>query len=182
MCALEIRQTDLKGMVLVEPAETFNNWEHVVGFWDAGPHSSLKMIYNGQMLSYWRPTDGEIIAVSDRRLKTNIRPLPLILDKILQLRPVEYLMKYDNPAKEKSIGFIAQDVKLIFPELVTVTSHMVTKGVTLPDFHALDYSAFKVLAVKAVQEEQKYIEDLQNSQTEMESRLQAIEEKLASPK
>lgn len=176
---LEIRQTGLTGMILVSPAETYNNWEQVVGFYNGGPQSSLKLIYNGQFKSFFRPTDGEIIAVSDRRLKANIQPLSLTLKKIMQLHPVEFEMKYDNPGHKKSIGFIAQEVKLIFPELVTVSPNTVTKGITITDFNNLNYNSFKILTVKAVQEEQELIQDLQNRQTEITRRLEAVEKKLS---
>jgi hypothetical protein len=53
--------------------------------------------------------DGEITAYSDRRLKSNIKPLTLRGD----LKPVTYIK--DN---KESIGFIAQDVQEIYPELV----------------------------------------------------------------
>jgi hypothetical protein len=176
---LEIRQTGATGLILVEPAETFNNWEQVVGLYDGGPQSSLKFIYNGQLKTFIRPTDGELIASSDKRLKTNILPLISILHKIIQLRPVCYEMKYNNPDHEKTIGFIAQEVKQIFPEMVTVSPNTVAKGVTIPDFHGLNYNSFKILAVKAVQEEQVLIQDLQSRQTEIARRLEALERKLS---
>ena len=97
----------------------------------------------------------------------------------MQLRPVEYEMKYDNPGHEKIIGFIAQEVKQIFPEMVTVSPNTVAKGVTIPDFHGLNYNPFKILAVKAVQEEQVLIQDLQSRQTEITRRLEALEKKLS---
>ncbi|CAN5792737.1 hypothetical protein BH10BAC3_BH10BAC3_23670 [soil metagenome] len=175
---LEIRQTGATGLILVEPLESYNNWEQVVGLYDGGPQSSLKMIYNGQLSSFVRPTDGELISSSDRRLKSNIQPLPAILGKVMQLRPVEYEMKYNNTSHTKTMGFIAQEVKGVFPEMVTVSSNLVAKDITIADFHALNYQPFKILAVKAVQEEQKLIEDLQRQQNEILRRLEAVEKKL----
>jgi len=52
---------------------------------------------------------GEITAYSDRRLKSNIQPLTLRGD----LKP----MTYEKDGKQ-SIGFIAQDVQELYPELV----------------------------------------------------------------
>jgi len=52
---------------------------------------------------------GEITAYSDRRLKSNIQPLKLRGE----LNPVTYI----KDGKE-SIGFIAQDVQELYPELV----------------------------------------------------------------
>ena len=52
---------------------------------------------------------GEITAFSDKRLKSNIQPLKVRGD----LQPVTYIK--DN---KQSIGFIAQDVRTLYPELV----------------------------------------------------------------
>jgi hypothetical protein len=175
---LEIRQTGGKGMILVEPQQSYNNWEQVVALYTGG-QSCLNLLYNGFIKCLIRPTDGEIIVISDRRLKSNIQPLPLILDKIMQLSAVEFEMKFKNPGHKKSIGFIAQEVKKIFPELVTISSHTVSDGVTIADFHSLNYHSFTMLAVKATQEEQALIINLQNRQSEITGRLEQVEKKLA---
>ena len=178
---LEIRQTGLTGIMLVAPENNFNNWEQVVGLYNSGPESSLKLLYNGVLKSFFRPTDGAFVTASDRRLKTNIQPFTSILDKIMQLRPVEYEAKFNNPDHDKTIGFIAQEVKQVFPELVHVTSNKL-EGETIADFHSLNYNGFNVLAVKAVQEEQILIEDLQSKQNEMKRRMDIIEKKLSIKK
>ena len=52
---------------------------------------------------------------SDRRLKKDITPLTSELDKIMQLQPVVFRFKKTN---EKQLGFIAQDLRKIYPDLV----------------------------------------------------------------
>ena len=54
---------------------------------------------------------------SDRALKENIADLPLQLDKILALRPVEFDYIEDQGGGHQ-IGFIAQEVEEIYPDLV----------------------------------------------------------------
>ena len=54
---------------------------------------------------------------SDRALKENIADLPLQLDKILALRPVEFDYIEDQGG-DHQIGFIAQEVEEIYPDLV----------------------------------------------------------------
>lgn len=54
-------------------------------------------------------------AVSDVRLKENITDLPNTLEKINLLRPVEFDMK---ATKEHKLGFIAQEVEGVFPDMV----------------------------------------------------------------
>jgi trimeric autotransporter adhesin len=70
-------------------------------------------------------------------------------------------MIHNNPTSEKSIGFIAQDVKEVFPELVKTSTTAETgyKGVT--DINMINYSGFGPLAIKAIQEQQLMIQALQ---------------------
>jgi hypothetical protein len=55
-------------------------------------------------------------APSDLRLKENIRSIPDSLAGILKLRPVTFDWRKDH---EHGIGFIAQEVRDVFPQLVT---------------------------------------------------------------
>jgi len=59
------------------------------------------------------------------------------------LNPVKYRYKHQNESENKSQGFIAQDVKQIFPDLVHTED-----GSQL----ALAYSDFAVISIKAIQE------------------------------
>ncbi len=180
--SLEIRQAGLTGLLLAEPTENDNHWEQVVGFYNGGPETSFKFLYNGYLNGFFRPTDGEYVGASDRRIKKNIHPLPSLLEKILQLNPVTFELKYRNPGHNISYGFIAQEVQQLFPEMVSVSSYTVEKSVTIPDFHALNYNGFKMIAVKAVQEEQHMIEQQQHVQDDINKRLETIEKKLALKK
>ena len=83
--------------------------------------------------------------------------------------PVDYEMVHHNPSHNKSIGFIAQDVQKLFPELVAVIPDSSAGYKNINDLHTLDYSGFGVIAIKAIQEQQKMIDDLSG-------RLQLIEE------
>ena len=72
---------------------------------------------------------GDVIAYgtpSDKRLKENIKPIESALDKVSKLQGVTFDWKKQNPQDDKEltrnwkndIGFIAQDVQKIIPELV----------------------------------------------------------------
>ncbi|MFY9310607.1 MAG: tail fiber domain-containing protein [Bacteroidia bacterium] len=105
---------------------------------------------------------------SDAQLKTNIVDLDSSLSKILQLHPVQfnYNESYLNIYKDTVLpgdmaelqivhkGFIAQEVKQIFPEMVGVDT---VKGQAYCD---LNLSNLQVYLVKAMQEQQKQIESL----------------------
>jgi hypothetical protein len=62
--------------------------------------------------------DGSLYNTSDIRLKDNIEKLSIAkTDKLLNLNPVEYEFKSDLH-KHTHYGFIAQEIELVYPELV----------------------------------------------------------------
>ncbi len=87
--------------------------------------------------------DGALTQSSDRRLKKNIEPLEKgVLDKISKLPAVRYHLNSDSDQDTKRVGFIAQDVQKVFPELVSKPD----------EFLALSYGDFGVLSVAAIKE------------------------------
>ena len=88
---------------------------------------------------------------SDIRLKTNINTLENSLEKVLNLRGVNFnwidTKKYTD---KKQIGFIAQEVEEIAPELVNEKD----------DFKAVNYSQTVSLLVEAIKEQNNIINDL----------------------
>jgi hypothetical protein len=66
---------------------------------------------------------GSIFQSSDQRLKTNVQPLDAssTLSLIGALDPVSYT-RLDQTAQGINLGFIAQQVQQLFPELVSTTS------------------------------------------------------------
>ncbi|WP_413290822.1 tail fiber domain-containing protein [Bdellovibrio sp. HCB337] len=92
-----------------------NFFEGKLGIGTNGPDEKL-VVYNGS--TYGRYTTSGWTHSSDVRLKTDIQPLNDSLNKILQLDGVSYKFKSD-PEGKKQVGFIAQEVEPIFPEVVT---------------------------------------------------------------
>jgi len=96
---------------------------------------------------------------SDSRLKKNITNVESVLDKIMLLRPVqfnyneEYLNLYNDTASLTRTykGFIAQEVKTIFPEMV---GYVEVKG---KKYYDLNLSNLQVYLVKGMQEQQQII-------------------------
>lgn len=91
-------------------------------------------------------------STSDMRLKTNIRPLGASLDKVMQLRGVRYHWKDETEPGER-IGFIAQEVREVVPEVVYTNP---TDG-----YLGLNYAELTAVLVEAVKEQQALIEALQ---------------------
>lgn len=123
---------------------------------------------------------GSLNQSSDARLKKNITSLTSGLATIKQLRGVRYNWKNESMTGDK-IGFIAQEVEKVLPELV------ITKE---DGYKAVSYAEMTAVLVEAVKELSAQVESLkvENSElkaeaskvTEMEDRLAKIEALLLS--
>lgn len=112
-------------------------------------------------------TVNSVQTVSDRKFKRNIVSLESSLSKVLQLRSVRYdLIKSEEDTAlstemrtklseegKNQIGFIAQEVKELMPEVVNFQEQ--------EQFYTMNYSAIIPFLTKAIQEQQVLIEDLQ---------------------
>jgi hypothetical protein len=106
---------------------------------------------------------GDIIAnsiagSSDVRFKQNIFPIQNALQKVMQLQGVTFdWKKSEFPNRtfsdQKTIGFIAQDVEKVLPEVVQ--TEKTTEG-----YKAVQYDKVVALLVEAIKEQQKEIDVL----------------------
>jgi len=85
---------------------------------------------------------------SDERLKTNVTSEQNILNRLMKLDVKNYDWKDEPKRKTKMIGFIAQDVKPLFPALVGEIEDPETKQTSM----TLKYANFGVLAIGAIKE------------------------------
>jgi len=92
---------------------------------------------------------------SDARLKKGIKDARYGLQEILKLRAVTYELK-DHPEEGTHVGFIAQEVQPIVPEVV----HADTSGML-----SLTYTDLIPVMAKAIQEQQKVIERLERERS-----------------
>ena len=119
--------------------------------------------------------------VSDARLKRDVSTLSGSLDKVLSLRGVTYSFKEDNPAglnlSGRRIGFIAQEVETVLPEVVRDADVQASDGVTdgrtetptdVSSIKTVSYSEMVPVLVEAIKEQQALIEAL-------EERIRALE-------
>ncbi|MCB0653264.1 MAG: tail fiber domain-containing protein [Saprospiraceae bacterium] len=156
--------------LLIERAGTSNNWEiYAVD----NPNHNLSLFSNGYFRGEFDGTSGEYYSVSDRNLKQNINPIGNVLDQVMQLKASRYQYKDNNPGQKQSIGFIAQDVQQLFPELVTVSEDKRSEGI-----HAVNYAGFSILAIKAIQEQQTQIEALNAELEAQKKKAEALEARL----
>jgi hypothetical protein len=93
---------------------------------------------------------------SDARLKENISPLFSSLEKVMKLEGVSFNWKSDG---SPDIGFVAQDVQKVIPELVITDSNDGTLSVKYLNMIALLTEAIKEQQSR-IEEQQKEIDEL----------------------
>ena len=96
-------------------------------------------------------------ANSDIRIKKNINYLTSELDKINKLKPCYYNYKQDDENSSPRIGFIAQDVETVYPNLISQGSY----NEELQDnIKGVDLSSFIPYVIKGMQELDNKIESI----------------------
>ena len=131
-------------------------------FWLGNSTYPYWKVYSWKIYSF----DGTVQTYSDIKLKSNIRALGSTLDKIKRLNPVKYDLNLPldkNLPKERAeliktkgkdnVGFIAQEVQEIFPEVVDKDSDS--------QLLTIDYACMVPFLVEAIKEQQIIIENLQ---------------------
>jgi hypothetical protein len=139
----------IRGFIRGEAEGTTGQFAIVFGTQGSGisnPQEQLRIGSDGNITA-----SGEITANSDAKLKTNIKTIENALDKVLQLRGVEY-DRVDRDGHQ--IGVIAQEIQKILPEVVYGDD---TKSVA--------YGNITAVLIEAIKEQQKQI-DAQSKQIE----------------
>ena len=108
---------------------------------------------------------------SDLRLKRDIENMPYGLKEILQMDAKRYHYKSDEAGSKKSIGFIAQEVDKLIPELVLYEEEV--------DQYNLNYAGISVLNVRAIQEQQKIIESQKEIIQRQQDEIKIMKEQLS---
>ncbi|MEM6631261.1 MAG: tail fiber domain-containing protein, partial [Bacteroidota bacterium] len=148
-------------------------------FWDAyydGTSNDLSFAFQGNTVATIDAGTGAFTQLSDLRVKKHIRPLESSLEKLLRLRPVSYHYLQQEAGDKPSLGFIAQEVEPLFPELVETSGK----------WKALSYPSFSVLAIKGLQEltqdYSKFKSEVLSSQAEkiqhLEAQVYALQQQL----
>jgi hypothetical protein len=98
-----------------------------------------------------------ISAISDQRLKENVRDLDTGLNSIMALQPRRFDWKEGKGQDKKDVaGFIAQEFETVFPECVS-TSKAGADGI---EYKNINHETLIPTLVKAIQEQQAIIESL----------------------
>lgn len=159
---LHVKQADNWSGIRLENDASTNNWNVY-----CDNVSDYNFAFNDTLKAYISDSDGSYNIASDRRVKNSIQSLPPVLDKVNQLRPATYYYNSDKSRQQKSLGFIAQEVEAVFPELIN------EKG----DLKTLTYDDFAILAIKAIQEQQQIIQKQASLIDALDQRLHTLENK-----
>ena len=98
---------------------------------------------------------------SDKRLKKNIISVTGALDKIKKMRGVSYNWIDQGKDSAEQIGFIAQEVEEVFPQLVKTND----KG-----YKSIAYSHMTPILLEAIKEQQQQIDELKKEIEELKKR------------
>jgi len=97
---------------------------------------------------------------SDARLKKDIKDASYGVGELMKLRPVSYKWKAGHDTANHN-GLLAQEVQKVFPDAVRVN------GAT--GMLAVDYTALIPVAIRAIQQQEARIKELESSQTPLAS-------------
>jgi hypothetical protein len=126
-----------------------------------------------------KTTAGNWFANSDRRIKTGVQPLTGALDKLDQVRLVDfrytedYLRAHPGLKDKRYLNVIAQEFGNVFPD------HVQDSGETLPDGRPIlqvDTYPLTIYSAAAVQELRRENEALKRKLAEQDERLRKLEE------
>ena len=91
----------------------------------------------------------DVVAFSDERLKSNIETIPNALNKVLQMRGVNF-----EKNGHKSMGVIAQEVEKIIPEVVS------TENKDGEEYLGVAYPNMVGVLIEAIKDLQKQVDEL----------------------
>lgn len=97
---------------------------------------------------------------SDSRLKHDVQPLSNSLNNIMKMRGVSFIYNNDETGK-KQLGFIAQEIEELYPELVTTNED---------GYKSVSYANLTAVLLEGIKEQQTQINDLNSRLTSLEQK------------
>lgn len=134
--------------------------------------TQLLHVFNGTTSGTYTTTGW--VHSSDKRLKTNIQGISNAMGVVNNLNGVWYEWK-NNPEAGRQVGFIAQDVQKVLPEVVVGVEGDLEKGETL----GMAYQNIVPVLVEALKEKDREIAELIHSNKELQGRVERIETQLS---
>ncbi|MES2688763.1 MAG: tail fiber domain-containing protein [Bacteroidota bacterium] len=168
--------------------------DYTVGLGDASAPITVLIGKTAKTAAYSLETNGDIYVnstfyPSDKQFKRNIETYTNALDLINKLQPVKYFFKDDvyfpqekgdagkpikrNFDKEEQIGFIAQELEQVFPNMVRTDKN---------GFKAVNYAHFFGVLTQGIKEQDVKITSLEIQNKELSEKLDAVNALLSSQK
>ncbi|UOF01336.1 tail fiber domain-containing protein [Bdellovibrio reynosensis] len=135
-----------------------------VGINTTAPSEALEVNGNVKATAY--------LYTSDARLKKEIITLPDALEKVLKLRGVNFVWKNTN---EKTVGFIAQEVEAVYPELVKTDAKSGYKAVQYGNITAILIEALKEEHAQRIQAQDQLQRGIASVSEQSEARYKKLE-------
>jgi trimeric autotransporter adhesin len=147
---------------VVSNRTTTNNTYYFMDCLDSTGTQKFRVADSGNVTN----TNNSYGSISDAKLKENITDATPKLDKLNQVRVVNYNLIGDE---KKQLGVIAQELEKIFPSIVDETADRDEEGNDLgTTTKSVKYSVFVPMLIKAIQEQQATI-------TALTARITALE-------
>jgi hypothetical protein len=159
---LHIRESNNMVPFLIKDVDQSDDWSLDIH----NANHYLYLYHNGNLKGTFSNLNGNYTAVSDIRLKQDIKPIEDVLNKINLIGIYSYRFK-KNSNLSKTYGYLAQEVDTIFPDAVNYDREN--------DVYTLDYSQMSVLGLKAVQELSQKVKDQKTKIQTLEARLEKLE-------
>ena len=150
----------------------FDDEVRIGGSGTSAPSYQLEVVGNADVT-------GEFTAASDARLKKNVRDIGNALKTINDLRPRSYQFRTEDYRDMKlasgvKMGFLAQELEKILPELVSIGSQVTNSDGDTFNSKSVNYIELIPLLTKAIQEQQEIIQSQQVQINKIMTSLQSI--------
>jgi hypothetical protein len=144
------------GIELLISRNTTNNTFYAFSYYNTGAAAfKFRVADSGNVTN----TNNSYGAISDIKLKENVVDATSKLEKLNQVRVVNYNF---IGSEQKQLGVIAQELEQIFPGMVEESPDRDAEGNDLgTTTKSVKYSVFVPMLIKAMQEQQQMIETLQ---------------------
>jgi uncharacterized small protein (DUF1192 family) len=156
-------------VIILSPTGTIDNRGSVMysnRYYDDDPNYYIDSNVDSQMNVVYA---NQFLYRSDERLKKDIQPLHGTLDQVLSLQPVSFLWKDPTLATSTQIGFIAQQVEKVVPQLVSTNPST--------GMEAVDYARVTPLLVGSVQALNQKIDAQQQEIDQLKADIAALKKR-----
>ena len=125
----------------------------------------------------FKTTGGTWSALSDARIKENIKPYKRGLKEIMQINPIDFNYKKETGKGDRTYtGVIAQELEKIVPTMVGTTRENISGKDQEVKF--VDGNEYTFMLINAIKEQQKQIEELKAEVNALKNKKPCLNDKV----